>query len=102
MSARIFQPSQNAMQSGKGKADIWVLEFDRQSRRTTEPLMGWTSVDGTQNQVRLKFHSKQDAIDYAERQNIEYSLIAPAAKRKPVKRSYADNFRFGRSANWTH
>ena len=102
MSARIFQPSRNAMQSGKAKSKIWVLEFDRQTRRTKEPLMGWTSSDGTQTQVRLKFHSRQDAIDYAERQNIKYSVIAPAARRPRIKRSYADNFRFGRTGNWTH
>ena len=33
MVARIYKPARNAMQSGKGKADIWVLELRAGVRR---------------------------------------------------------------------
>ncbi len=32
MTARIYKPARNAMQSGKGKATEWFLEFVRETR----------------------------------------------------------------------
>ncbi|MBZ0218579.1 MAG: ETC complex I subunit, partial [Fimbriimonadaceae bacterium] len=57
MSARIFSPSKNAMQSGKGKAGQWILEYERESGRSVEPLMGWTSSSDMRTQIHLKFDS---------------------------------------------
>ena len=42
MSARIYSPSKTAMQSGKAKTGLWILEFDRETARTiafAKPLM---------------------------------------------------------------
>jgi ETC complex I subunit conserved region len=100
MPARIFKPSRNAMQSGKGKSKEWILEFERQSALTADPLMGWTSGD-TSTQVRLQFETQAEAEDYAKRNGIAYSV----AKVPPVrlnKKSYSDNFKFGRTTLWTH
>ncbi|MGE0240592.1 MAG: NADH dehydrogenase ubiquinone Fe-S protein 4, partial [Parvibaculaceae bacterium] len=29
MTAKIYRPARNAMQSGKGKSDLWLLEYER-------------------------------------------------------------------------
>ena len=59
MSARIYQPARTAMSSGTAKTHDWVLEFAPASAREVDPLMGWTSSDDTQSQVRLRFSSKR-------------------------------------------
>ena len=38
---------------------------------------------------------------YAERNGIAYRLMEPKP-RQAVRKSYADNFRFGRTGAWTH
>ena len=58
MTARIYLPARNAMQSGKAKGDRWCLEFDAETARTIEPLMGWTSSTDMRSQVRLWFDTR--------------------------------------------
>ncbi len=100
MTARIYQPARNAMQSGQAK-DKWVLEFEPESPRQIEPLMGWTSSSDMKSQVKLKFDSKEEAIAYAQRNGVAYRLEEPkVATRKTV--SYSDNFRYNRQGSWTH
>ncbi len=101
MSARIFQPARNAMQSGKGKSHTWVLQFDQEKPRTKEPLMGWTSSSDMKQQIKLRFKSKEDAIAYATREGLAYRVAEQHTPRRS-KKAYADNFKFGRTANWTH
>ncbi len=101
MTARIFKPARTAMQSGEARTKEWVLEFEPASARDIDPLMGWTSSRDTQAQVRLEFDTKEDAIAYATRTGLAYTLSEPKP-RKPIKKSYADNFKFGRTTNWTH
>ncbi len=78
------------MQSGLGKLDKWILEFETKDP-TKNPLMGWESSSDTLSEVRLEFSTKELAIDYAKRKKIDYEIIEPK-KRKIVKKSYADNF----------
>lgn len=100
-SAKIYKPAKNAMQSGKARTLKWVLEFDTTSPRTIDPIMGYTSASDTQTQVLLTFDNSDDAIAYAERNNIEYRLLKPkAAKRRAM--SYTDNFKYDRPQPWTH
>jgi hypothetical protein len=101
MVARIFKPSKTAMQSGRGRTKEWELQFEPSAAREIEPLMGWTSSADTQSQVRLSFETKEEAVTYAERNGIPYRVEEPAP-RKLVKKSYADNFKFGRIGSWTH
>jgi hypothetical protein len=101
MTARIFKPARTAMQSGEARTKEWVLEFEPASPRSADPLMGWTSSSNTQTQVRLEFETKEEAIAYATREGLAYTLAEPKP-RKPIRKSYADNFRFGRIGNWTH
>ncbi|GAB4356990.1 MAG: ETC complex I subunit [Oricola sp.] len=101
MSARIYSPSKTAMQSGKAKTGIWILEFDRASARTIDPLMGYTSSADPLAQVKLKFATRDEAVAYAEKHGIAYRIDEPKQpKRRAI--SYSDNFRFDRKAPWTH
>jgi hypothetical protein len=101
MTARIFKPARTAMQSGEARTKEWVLEFAPTSPRSADPLMGWTSSRDTQTQVRLEFDTKEEAIAYATREGLAYTVADPKP-RKPIRKSYADNFRYGRIGNWTH
>jgi hypothetical protein len=101
MSARIYKPARTAMQSGTAKTKEWVLDFDPEQPRDVEPLMGWTSSGDMRQQVRLRFHTKEEAIAYCERTGIPYRVIEPkAAERRTI--AYADNFAYTRREGWTH
>lgn len=93
MKARIYKPSKSVTQSGRGKTGQWVLEYELETRRQPESLMGWTSSGDTMNQVRMFFDSKEAAIDFAEKKGIDFS-VAPEKTRKINPRSYLDNFKF--------
>ena len=78
------------MQSGLGKTDKWILEFETKDG-SINPLMGWESSNDTLSELKLEFSSKELAINYAKKMKINYEIIVPK-KRKIVKKSYADNF----------
>jgi ETC complex I subunit conserved region len=101
MTARIYRPAKTAMQSGSAKTKDWVLDFEPEQPRTVEPLMGWTSSGDMRQQVRLRFETKEEAIDYCKRNAIAYQVFEshPPARRGM---SYADNFSFKRGEAWTH
>jgi hypothetical protein len=99
--ARIYRPARSAMQSGKGKVDNWVLDLAPEVRRSADPLMGWTSSGNTDQQVRLVFDNLAEAETYAQRSGIAYEVVADPPVRMQRK-SYSDNFRWGRPDNWTH
>lgn len=91
--AKIYKPSKSAMQSGRGKTAQWVLEYDRKAALGPEPLMGWTSSGDTLNQVKLKFHTLEQAVAHAEKEGLEYSVTQPQERRVKPK-NYSDNFRY--------
>jgi gamma-glutamylcyclotransferase (GGCT)/AIG2-like uncharacterized protein YtfP len=101
MSAKIYRPAKNAMQSGKAKTHLWVLEFDQETPRSIDPLLGYTSSSDTRQQVRLTFESQEQAEAYAKREGIEYRVIAPKEVARQML-SYTDNFRYNRIQPWTH
>ena len=88
--AKIYIPSKTATQSGLGKEDKWILEFDSKDT-TTNPLMGWESSNDTMGEIKLEFSTKDKAIEYAKNNNISYKVIQPN-KRKFIIKSYAENF----------
>ena len=88
--AKIYIPSKTATQSGLGKEDKWILEFDTKDT-SINPLMGWESSKDTMGEVRLEFSTKDKAIEYAKNNNISYKVIEPN-KRKFIIKSYAENF----------
>lgn len=101
MAARIYKPAKSAMQSGQGRTKEWVVEHEPESPRGVEPLMGWTSSSDMRAQVRLEFDTKEEAIAYAGANGLAWTLIEPKP-RKHIRKSYADNFRYGRIGTWTH
>ena len=101
MQVRIYKPAKTAMQSGPARTKDWVLEHEIEAPREIDPLMGWTSSRDMKQQLRLSFESKDEAVAYAERNGIPYRLAEPKP-RQPVRKTYADNFRFGRRGGWTH
>ena len=88
--AKIYKPNKTAMQSGLGKTDKWILEYESENP-STNPLMGWESSTDTYSVFKLEFSTKDLAINYAKKKKIDFELIEPK-KRKIVKKSYADNF----------
>ena len=92
MAARIFQRSKNAMQSGKARADQWVLQFESHKPHRPDPLTGWSGGADTQSQVTIAFPSAEAAIAYAEKNAIPYHLVPPAERKLKIQ-AYADNFK---------
>ena len=88
--AKIYKPNKTAMQSGLGKTNKWILEFETQDP-TKNPLMGWESSSDTYSELKLEFSTKEQAINYAKKKKIIFEIIEPK-KRKIIKKSYADNF----------
>ena len=101
MAARIYSPAKTAMQSGKSKTGQWVLEFDPETPRKIDPLMGYTTSNDMKSQIRLTFETREEAVAYAEKHGIEHRVEEPKeAKRRQI--SYAENFRYDRKIPWTH
>ncbi|MDO5646676.1 ETC complex I subunit [Paracoccus sp. (in: a-proteobacteria)] len=103
MIVRIYQPARNAMQSGTARTRAWVLEFPPADAREIDPLMGWTSSDDTQSQVRLSFETQAEAVDYAEQNGLAFVVEESHPRAANIRpRGYADNFAPDRRTPWTH
>jgi len=81
------------MQSGSRNSKIWILEYELLDTGIS-PLMGWESTKDTLSEIKLEFSTREQAIDYAKKNNISYYVINPQ-DRKLVKKSYSDNFTKG-------
>ena len=79
------------MQSGLRNTKNWVLEFDTLNTGIS-PLMGWESSKDTMSEVKLEFSTKEQAINYSKKNNINYYVIEPQ-NSQIIKKSYADNFK---------
>ena len=88
--AKIYKPTKTAMQSGLRNTKNWLLEFDTLNTGVNQ-LMGWESSKDTMSEVKLEFETKDEAITFARKNNIEFYVVEPQ-KRKLIKKSYADNF----------
>ncbi|MDC0659675.1 ETC complex I subunit [Leisingera sp. SS27] len=103
MQARIYRPARNAMTSGMAKTRKWVLEFAPASAREVDPLMGWTSSTDTQAQVKLRFDSKEAAVEYAEDHGIDAVVVEPKVRKANIRAGgYGENFATSRRGPWTH
>jgi hypothetical protein len=101
MTARIYKPARNAMQSGTAKTKEWVLDYEPEQPPAVEPLMGWTSSGDMKQQLRLLFDTKDEAVAYCERNGIAYEVFE-AVPIKQQRISYSDNFAYSRRTPWTH
>ncbi len=93
MKVKIYQPSKSVMQSGRANAEKWVIEYELETPRRVEPLMGWVSAGDTLNQVCIPFDTKEAAIAFAQKEGWQYTLSEPH-ERKIVPRNYVDNFKY--------
>jgi len=92
MKVKITNLARNPMQSGLGKKDLWVLTYKEDEQvRNINNLTGWTSCNDIKTQLRLKFNSKEDAIEYAKSQNFEYVIVEAKSSKEKAK-SYVSNF----------
>ncbi len=85
MQARIYRPARNAMTSGMAKTRKWVLEYAPASAREVDPLMGWTSSGDTQSQVKLRFESKETALEYAKDHGIDAVVVEPKERKANIR-----------------
>ena len=88
--AKIYKPTKTAMQSGSRNTKKWILEFDTLNTGIN-PLMGWESSKDTMSEVKLEFPTKEQAISYAKKNNLDYYVVE-SPKNKIIKKSYSDNF----------
>ncbi|MEY1554264.1 ETC complex I subunit [Yoonia sp. R2331] len=103
MRARIYRPARTAMSSGTAKTKQWVLDYEKDSARQIDPLMGWTSSSDTQTQVRLTFDSKEAAVAYARENGIDAVVTEPKPRRANIRKGgYGENFATDRRGAWTH
>ena len=93
--ARIYRPAKSAMQAGRAQTRKWLLEYEPATRRDPDPLMGWSSARDTLNEVQLRFDSLEEAVAFADKHGLDYTVIEPQPRTPKVK-SYADNFRYDR------
>jgi len=87
---KIYKPSKTSMQSGMRNTKNWLLEFETLNTGIN-PLTGWETSRDTLSEVKLEFSDKEQAINYAKKNNLDYHVIEPQ-KRKVIKKSYSDNF----------
>ena len=88
--AKIYIPTKTAMQSGLSKSNKWIIEFNTKNPGIN-PLMGWESSTDTLSELKLEFRTKELAIEYANKNKIDFEVVEPQ-KRKIIKKAYADNF----------
>ncbi len=93
--ARIYRPAKNIIQGGIDRRG-WVVEFAPSDRKSPDALMGWNGSRDTRSQLRLRFDSQDSAVAYAQRQGLDYEVIAESPVRRPKPKNYADNFAFNR------
>ena len=92
MKAKIFKPTKTAMQSGRSKFNKWVLKFSDKKNQLKDTMMGWNGGSSTISQIELKFSSKEEAVNYAKKNSIDYEVLE-TSERKVINKSYADNFK---------
>ena len=99
--ARLYKCPQKATQSGKIRSHRWILDYGQSSPRSHDSLTGWVGCSETQTEVKLSFPTKDQAIQYAEKNSIAYDLKEPGSHHYVVK-NYEDNFHNNRKMNWAH
>lgn len=93
--ARIYRPSKPATQSGRAPTKEWLLTYEEVTPRVPDPLMGWASAADTLNEVKLRFDTLDEAVAFAKKNGMDYSVIEPHEPKFRPK-SYSDNFRWQR------
>ena len=101
MTIKIYKPTKTSMQSGLGKTKLWLAEYISDSDNVKESLMGWNSSLDTKTQIRVFFETKEQAINWAKKNNYQYFVYEPQS-RKLKPKNYASNFDMNKKEPWTH
>ena len=97
--AKIYKPAKTAMQSGKAKTHLWLLEYEKPAPGAPDALMGWNTMPDTISQVKIFFPTKEEAIAYANAKKIEFTVSEPHSPVVPPK-AYAENFSNAKRKAW--
>ncbi len=93
MTARIFKPCRSSAQSGLAQTKQWALEFTPKKGQDIDPIMGWSSSDDLYpTQVKLHFDSMEEAVDYAKRYNLDFTITQPHQATQKIK-SYVNMYK---------
>ena len=90
----IYKNKKSPTQSGKLHKDFWVVEHINSKGVKTDLLTGWKTTE-TNLIKKMKFLSKEEAINYAKHNSLDYEILKEVNKEINNK-SYADNFKFKR------
>jgi|TARA_B100000029_G_scaffold224057_1_gene221984 hypothetical protein len=101
MTIKIYIPTKTSMQSGQGKSKKWLAEYVSDVEKVKDTLMGWNSSLDTKSQIKLFFDTKDQAIEWAKKNNYQYFIEEPKSKKIKPK-NYASNFDMNRKEPWTH
>lgn len=89
---KIYKHCKNPMQSGD--KNYWIAEILSDNEQYyTEPIMGWLGSRNMNQQVKLHFHNKEEAIEYAQNNNYNFEIEAEEVIFPPKRKSYTDNFK---------
>ena len=89
------------MQSGQGNTKKWLAEYISDTEQVKDTLMGWNSSLDTKSQIKVFFDTKEQAIEWAQKNNYQY-FVEGLKKRKIKTKNYASNFHINRKESWTH
>ena len=101
MTIKIYKPSKTAMQSGHDNTKQWLAEYKSDVTTTADILMGWISSSDTRSQIKLFFDTKEQAINWAKKNNYQFYVVE-SQKRKIKPKAYSSNFDMDRKEPWTH
>jgi len=92
---RIYQPTKTAMQSGRSRLGVWVLEYEPAEAKLPDPLMGWIGSKDTKGQVKMNFKTLDAAVAFAKKNDFDYIVTLPKV-RKVQPKDYSANFAYNR------
>ena len=101
MTIKIYKPSKSSMQSGHRNTKKWLAEYISDTEQVKDTLMGWNSSLDTKSQIKVFFNTKEQAIEWAQKNNYQYFIEEPKVKKIKPK-SYSSNFDMNRKEPWTH
>ncbi|XP_066259589.1 NADH dehydrogenase [ubiquinone] iron-sulfur protein 4, mitochondrial [Euwallacea similis] len=88
---RIYEPPKNCMQSGTNNIGHWEMDFDTKERWENS-LMGWSSTGDPLSNMKVQFSTKEDAIEYCEKNGWDWYVQESKLEKQFKPKSYAVNF----------
>lgn len=88
---RIYRPCKNAMQSGTDNTHHWEMEFETRER-WENPLMGWASTGDPLSNMKVQFHTEEEAIAFCEKNGWKWYVQTQKKEKELKPKSYGVNF----------